>query len=654
MPMTRARLAGLVAVAALSLTVALPSVAAAQTGGTEADAETPGTETPDSGGSSTEAVRVSCEEASEVFRLLCDTHGLIRERFVDPVLDEDLASAAALGVRQAGLAPRTGGEVEACALPAAVFEQACQEIDAVADTAAAVWAATAEMVASLGDPFTHLMTPWEYAAFVARLQGGAEFSGIGIRLGLLDGVAPCRALSSTCRLVIAEVLPGSPAEGAGLRADDVIVELDGLIPAGAGCGLSGLRQFVPGTEVIVEVERDGQALDFVVEAASFGLPVAAGRIVDGDIGYLRLATFSASAEHPLGEELQGLLGAGAASLVFDLRGNLGGYLSTVVNIASLFLNDGDVVTREVSRGQVRQHLASRHRDAPASAVLPIVVAVDGSTASASELLSLALRDHGLATVVGATTFGKNTGQITQSVVTEDGTVVGAVRLTVFRWLSPDGLSAAGGIEPDLAIDFGPCPHPLGLARQSASAVGRPGAAPADVGVAGELLDVVDALAADGVLDRTQCEPGLFCPGEPITRSELAVWIVRVLDGEDPQPRGVSAFEDVETHRWWAAHVERLLELGVTSGCDGDRSMFCPHQPVSRAQIAAMLVRAFDLDPAVPAGFADTAGSFAAAEIDALFAAGITRGCSAEELLFCPGRVVSRAEAAILLDRARRR
>ena len=198
------------------------------------------------------------------------------------------------------------------------------------------------------------------------------------------------------------------------------------------------------------------------------------------------------------------------------------------------------------------------------------------------------------------------------------------------------------------------PHPLGLARQSASAVGLPGAAPADVGVAGELFDVVDTLAADGVLDRTQCEPGLFCPGEPITRSELAVWIVRVLDGEDPQPRGVSAFEDVETDRSWATHVDRLLELGVTTGCGGDRLMFCPDQPVSRAQIAAMLVRAFDLDPAVPAGFVDTAGSFAAADIDALFAAGITRGCSAEELLFCPERVVSRAEAAILLDRARRR
>ena len=621
--------------------------------GTDGDGDADA-ETPDAGGSGTEAVRVSCEEASEAFLLLCDTYALISERFVDPVLDEDLAAAAARGVRRAGLAPRTGEEVEACALPAAVFEQACEEIDAVADTAAAVWAAAAEMVASLGDPFTQLMAPREHAGRVARLRGGAGFSGIGIRLGLLDGVAPCRALSATCRLAIAEILPGSPAEGSGLMADDVIVELDGLIPAGAGCGLSGLRRLVPGTQVFVEVERDGEALDFVVEAALFGLPVAAGRIVDGDIGYLRLATFGGSAEQPLGEELQGLRDAGAASLVLDLRGNPGGYLSTVVSIAGLFLNDGEVVTQQVSRGEVLQHMARRHPDAPASPVLPIVVAVDAMTASASELLSAALRDHGLATIVGATTFGKNTGQITQPVVTEDGTVLGAVRLTAFRWLSPDGLSAAGGIEPDVAIDFGPCPHPLGLARQFASAVGLPGAAPADVGVAGELFDVVDALAADGVLDRTQCEPGLFCPGEPITRSELAVWIVRVLDGADPQPRGVSAFEDVDTSRWWATHVDRLLELGVTTGCDGDGPRFCPDQPVSRAQIATMLVRAFDLDPAAPAGFVDTADSFAAAQIDALFAAGITRGCSAEELLFCPERVVSRAEAAILLDRARRR
>ena len=652
MPTTRARLAGLVAVAALSLTVALPSVAAAQTGGTEADAEAPDAETPDAGGSGTEAVRVSCEEASEVFRLLCDTYVLIRERFVDPVVDEDLAAAAALGVRQAGLAPRTGEEVEACALPAAVFEQACQEIDAVADTAAAVWAAAAEMLASLGDPFTHLMIPWEYAAFVTGLQGGGGFSGIGIRLGLLDGVAPCRGLSATCRLVIAGVIPGSPAEGAGLMADDIIVELDGLIPAGPGCGLGRLRGFAPGAQVMVKVERDGRVLDFVVEAAPFGLPVAAGRIVDGDIGYLRLASFSAFAERPLGEELHGLLDAGAESLVLDLTGNPGGYLDTVVRIAGLFLDEGEVVTQEVTRHEVLLHLAAGPHDSPALDGIPIVVAVDGSTASASELLSLALRNHGLVTLVGTTTYGKNTGQIVQAVETDDATVVGAVRLTVLRWLSPEGMSAAGGIEPDVTVRYPPCPHPVGLARQSVAAAGLPGAELADVGVEGELFDAVQALAGDRVLDRTECEPGLFCPDEPVTRSMLAVWLVRVLDDADPRSEGLSAFGDVDPNQWWAAYVDRLLALGITSGCHAESRLYCPDDLVTRAEAATLLARAFDLDASAPAGFTDVADSFAAADIDALFAAGITNGCDSSERLFCPDRLATRGQMAVLLERAR--
>lgn len=630
----------------LAVLVAWPSAAVAQA------PDDGGAVGPDDAARDGEPVRVSCGEAPTVYLVLCEAYELIVSRHVDGADDEDLASAAARGVREAGLEPRVGEASEACALPAAAFEQVCAEIEAVADVSAAVWAAAETMLVSLGDRQSMLLTADQHEAFVAGLEGGVPFAGIGLKLGLLDGVLPCGSVSATCRLVISEVIPDSPAERAGLRADDILVALDGLVPAGAGCGLNELRRFQPGTPVTVTVDRDGREMVFAMEAALVDLPVSAGRIVDGDIGYLRLDSFSASADVLLGAQLQRLLDDGAGSLVLDLRDNPGGYLTTVVDIASLFLNDQAVVTREVTRFEALRHLADKHQGVPDPAVLPMVVAVDGSSASASELLTLALRDHGRATVVGSTTYGKNTGQITQAVESEDGTVLGAVRLTVLRWLSPDGTSAAGGIEPDVAVRFAQCGHPVGMARQAVAAAGLEGAEPADIGQTGERFDAVEALRGDGVLERTECEPGLFCPDEPVTRAVLAVWLVRVLDGADPAPDALGSFEDVDASLWWAAHVERLADLGVTLGCRREPARFCPRQTVTRAQAAVLLRRAFDLEAALPAGFADISERSVAADASALYAAGITAGCSREPRLFCPDRPTSRGEMAVLLQRAR--
>ena len=162
---------------------------------------------------------------------------------------------------------------------------------------------------------------------------------------------------------------------------------------------------------------------------------------------------------------------------------------------------------------------------------------------------------------------------------------------------------------------------------------------------------VEALAGLGVLDRTGCGEGLFCPHEPIVRWVMAVWLVRVLDGADPDPAAAVRFSDVDASVWWSAHVERLAELGVTVGC-GDGSRFCPDDPVTRAQMAVFLVRAFDLEPAPSAGFADTVGSWAEDQIDALYEAGVTVGCGVEPLRFCPEQATTRGEMTAFLNRAR--
>ena len=162
------------------------------------------------------------------------------------------------------------------------------------------------------------------------------------------------------------------------------------------------------------------------------------------------------------------------------------------------------------------------------------------------------------------------------------------------------------------------------------------------------LDIA-ALAAGGVLAGTDCRPGHFCPGMPIERWQAAVWIVRVLDGEEPSPRA-SRFVDVEGGLWWESHVERLAELGVTVGCSLQPARFCPTDTVTRAEMAAFLDKAFDLPAAPDAGFTDTAGVFSRDSINRLFGSGITLGCTPSA--FCPDRSVTRAEMAVFLERGR--
>ena len=162
---------------------------------------------------------------------------------------------------------------------------------------------------------------------------------------------------------------------------------------------------------------------------------------------------------------------------------------------------------------------------------------------------------------------------------------------------------------------------------------------------------LDALALQGVLADMECGDGLICPGQPLKRWEMAVWLVRVLDGADPGALDSERFGDVDHEAWWAPSVERLFELGVTVGCRQDPLQYCPDRAVSRAQMATFLTRAFDLEAAPAAGFADVSGGSHAANIDALAAAGVTVGCSRDPLQFCPTRSVTRAQMALFLARA---
>ena len=163
---------------------------------------------------------------------------------------------------------------------------------------------------------------------------------------------------------------------------------------------------------------------------------------------------------------------------------------------------------------------------------------------------------------------------------------------------------------------------------------------------------IEALETLGVFDGTECGARRFCPTDPAKRWAVAVWIVRVVDGRDPYPVQKSRFADVDDDEWWMPYVERLADLGVTVGCKQSPLRYCPDDTVTRAQMASFLVRAFRLQRAASAGFADTAGSTHEANIDALYAAGLTVGCKQRPLRYCGSNPVTRSQMASFLNRGR--
>ena len=170
---------------------------------------------------------------------------------------------------------------------------------------------------------------------------------------------------------------------------------------------------------------------------------------------------------------------------------------------------------------------------------------------------------------------------------------------------------------------------------------------------GAYLPQIEELAAAGILEGTECAPAAFCPDEPATRGAVAVWLVRALEGDEPPTAGRTRFSDV-TGRW-VGYIERLAELGITSGC-GERERFCPDGHVSRRHLAVFLVRAYGLTPAVVGEvFADVAeGDWTSGHIETAVSVGLMEACSLDGKLYCPDELVTRAEAAAALAQARQK
>lgn len=291
------------------------------------------------------------------------------------------------------------------------------------------------IVASLGDRFSRYLTPTESKSFKTELNGG-EFAGVGV------SVVPTKR-----GLLVTNVIPDSPAAKAGIQQADVITAVNGSSIAGAAARTASDKiRGKPGTTVRLTIASpSGKTHTLGVKRAKLRAPLTESRLVRRrgvKLGVAELSTFGEGAHGKLREDVDKLLGEGAKGIVLDLRGNGGGLLQEGRLVASIFVNKGLIVSTN-GRAVPEQRLYAT--GGAISSKVPVVVLVDGGTASASEIVTGALRDHRRATVVGTKTFGK--GVFQQIEPLSNG---GVLDLTVGRFFLPNGENLAGhGIVPQV-------------------------------------------------------------------------------------------------------------------------------------------------------------------------------------------------------------
>ena len=315
------------------------------------------------------------------------------------------------------------------------------------------------------DRFTAYFTKSEYQQFTQAVNQQRTGSiGISLEETCADAI-PCAAGASPTELAVEDVLHGQPAEQAGLRNGDVLVAVGGTQVQSLGgsldAQLSALQSRIDGaagTRVSLTVERDAAQLTFTVTRADLNIPTVFSRMF-GTVLDLQVTSFGDDTGQDAVSQLRSGLAHGATAVVLDLRDNGGGYVTAAVTLASQFLTrrggERDVLVRRGRmnlQGQPSSAQTVIHDQIQSGGLdpsLPLVVLVNGGTASAAEIVTAALRDYHRASVVGSTTFGK--GSVQLDFPLPDGS---DLHLTVEKWYGPDGESIDGtGITPSVQVSL---------------------------------------------------------------------------------------------------------------------------------------------------------------------------------------------------------
>ncbi len=290
------------------------------------------------------------------------------------------------------------------------------------------------MLDVLDDPYTTFMSAQEYELYTENSQG--KFGGIGATVGLRNE-----------RITVTAPIPDTPAERAGILPGDVILAVDGESTEGWSVLESVLRIRGPeGTPVrlLVQHEHETEPVEIEIVRAVIQVASVEWQMLPEGIAHVEISSFSDNTDEQMSDIIDEAKQANAKAMILDLRGNPGGLLSTTVNIASEFLQDGLVLYSLDGDGNRVEYKVNPDGSAPD---LPLAVLVDGNSASGSEVLAGALRDHDRAVLIGEDTFGKGSVNLPQGLADGSG-----LYYTIGRWYSPDGHLIEGeGLAPDIEV-----------------------------------------------------------------------------------------------------------------------------------------------------------------------------------------------------------
>jgi carboxyl-terminal processing protease len=299
------------------------------------------------------------------------------------------------------------------------------------------YVAIREMLEKLGDPYTRFMDPEEFRNM--QIDTSGELTGVGIQLSQDE---------KTNELIVVAPIEDTPAFKAGIKAKDVIIAIDDRSTEGMNINDAvNLIRGQVGTSVKLKIRREKEELEFEVTRDRIEIhPVRYSFSKDnGGVGYIRLTNFSANAAEEMREAIESLESQNAVGYVLDLRSNPGGLLYASVEIARMWLDSGTIVST-VNRQGVSDE---QHADHRALTDKPLVVLVDGGSASASEILSGALQDNKRAELVGTQTFGKGLVQSVRGLGDGSGLAV-----TIAKYLTPSGRDInKEGIAPDVTLEL---------------------------------------------------------------------------------------------------------------------------------------------------------------------------------------------------------
>lgn len=294
-------------------------------------------------------------------------------------------------------------------------------------------------LSGLNDPYAVYYTPDELTSFLDETNG--SYCGIGalVSQNVQTGVS-----------TIVRVFEGSPAEEAGILPGDALYKVDGIEVIGMDLSLL-VNNYVKGEEgsqltITVYRENSGEYKDITLTRRPIDVQTVSGKMLDEEIGYISVAEFDRVTADQFKSKIEELQGEGMKRLIIDLRNNPGGEVTTVVSMADYILKDGGrILTVANKKGTEETYDAEDGH----SLEIPMVVLVNGNSASASEVFTGAMKDYGVATIVGTKTFGK--GIVQTLMPLSDGS---AIKLTTDHYYTPNGNDIHGkGIEPDLEVEL---------------------------------------------------------------------------------------------------------------------------------------------------------------------------------------------------------